>query len=84
LFDQFEEYVKKCRDDRIKEEGVKAVFPCLLEMVKGAMFHNKDPIVIGVSVKAGILKVGTPLCVPEKGVILFPFNLLLETENRSC
>jgi translation initiation factor 5B len=68
LFDQFTEYVKKCKEERKSDEGSKAVFPCLLEMVKGAMFHAKDPIIIGVTVKAGILKIGTPLCIPEKGV----------------
>eukprot|EP00347_Sterkiella_histriomuscorum_P017153 403350465 len=67
LFDQFTEYVKKCRDERKTDEGTKAVFPCLLEIVKGAIFNNKNPIIIGVTVKAGILKVGTPLCIPEKG-----------------
>ena len=66
LFDQFQEHVKKCRDDRKSEEGSKAVFPCILEMVKGAIFHVKDPLVIGVTVKAGILKIGTPLCIPDK------------------
>lgn len=66
MFDQFTEHVKKCRDDRKNEEGSKAVFPCILEMVKGAVFHVKDPIVIGVTVKAGILKIGTPLCIPDK------------------
>jgi translation initiation factor 5B len=70
LFDQFEAHVKKCRDDRKSEEGSKAVFPCILEMVKGAIFHVRDPIVIGVTVKAGILKVGTPLCIPDKEVSL--------------
>lgn len=68
LFDQFEVYVKKCREERKTDEGVKAVFPCLLEMVKGAVFHARDPIVIGVNVKGGILKIGTPLCIPEKEV----------------
>lgn len=67
LFDQFEEFVKKCREERKSDEGSKAVFPCILEMVKGAIFHVKDPIVIGVTVKAGILKIGTPLCIPDKG-----------------
>lgn len=67
LFDQFTEHVKKCRDDRKSDEGSKAVFPCILEMVKGAIFHVRDPIVIGVTVKAGILKIGTPLCIPDKG-----------------
>ena len=67
LFDEFTLYVKKCRDDRKGDEGQKAVFPCLLEMIKGAVFNSKSPILIGVHVKAGILKVGTPLCVPDKG-----------------
>jgi translation initiation factor IF-2 len=66
LFDQFTAYVKKCRDERKSDEGSKAVFTCLLEMVKGAVFHVKDPIVIGVTVKAGILRIGTPLCIPDK------------------
>ena len=67
MFDSFEEYVKKCREERKSEEGGKAVFPCLLEIVKGAVFNSKNPIIIGVTVKAGILKIGTPLCIPEKG-----------------
>lgn len=39
LFDHFTEYVKQCQDSRKSELGSKAVFPCLLEMVKGACFN---------------------------------------------
>lgn len=67
MFDAFEEYVKKCRDERKSDEGSKAIFPCLLEIVKGAIFNSKNPIIMGVTVKAGILKIGTPLCLPDKG-----------------
>ena len=67
LRDEFVEFVKKCQDERKTEEGQKAVFPCLLEIVRGAVFNSKAPIVIGVNVKAGILKIGTPLCIPDKG-----------------
>jgi len=42
------------------------VFPCALEIVPDAVFNRHDPIIIGVNVKQGILKVGTPLCVPDK------------------
>ena len=66
LFDEFTEYVKKCRDERKGEEGTKAVFPCILEMVKGAVFNNKNPLVLGVNVIGGVLKIGTPLCIPDK------------------
>ena len=40
-------------------------------MVKGAVFNSKSPILIGIVVKAGILKIGTPLCIPDKGVRIF-------------
>ena len=42
------------------------MFPCLLETVKGAVLHVNGPIVIGVSVKAGILLIGTPLGIQDK------------------
>ncbi len=77
LFDEFVKYVKKCKDDRKTEEGTKAVFPCILEVVRGAVFNSRQPIVIGVTVKAGVLKIGTPLCVPDKAVIIYHKPLTL-------
>lgn len=35
-------------------------------MVKGSCFNKKNPIVLGVTVKAGILKIGTPVCIPDQ------------------
>ncbi len=70
LFDDFTEYAKKCDDDRKNQEGKKAIFPCLVEMVRGAIFNTKNPIIMGVTIKAGILKVGTPLCIPAKEKML--------------
>jgi hypothetical protein len=32
------------------------------------VFNSRDPIVMGVIVEAGIVKEGTPICVPTKGV----------------
>jgi translation initiation factor 5B len=66
LFDEFTAYVKACQDSRKQEEGVDAIFPCALEVIKDAVFHQANPIIIGVNVKAGVLKIGTPLCIPEK------------------
>lgn len=71
LFDEFTAYVKKCQDDRRDSGGVNAVFPCILEVVKDAVFNRGNPIILGASVKAGFLKVGTPLAIPEKDVSLF-------------
>ncbi len=68
LFDQFTEYVQKCRDDRKSAEGGKAIFPCVLTMVKDACFNRAKPLVLGVNVKDGVLKIGTPLCIPDRDV----------------
>lgn len=34
-----------------------------------AIFNKRDPIVLGVTVENGILRTGTPLCVPSKEVM---------------
>jgi translation initiation factor 5B len=38
-------------------------------MVKGAVFNQKAPIIIGVDVKDGVLVPGTPLVVPDKDMV---------------
>ncbi len=45
---------------RRKESASQAVFPCVLKTI--AVFNKKDPIIIGVDVVEGSLRVGTPLC----------------------
>ena len=66
LFDSFTEYVEECRNSRKGELGTKAVFPCILQMVKDACFYAKSPILIGCNVIEGVLKIGTPLCIPDR------------------
>lgn len=45
-----------------------AVFPAKLRVLPQFIFNSRDPIVMGVSIDAGVLRQGTPLCVPSKGV----------------
>lgn len=45
-----------------------AVFPCKLRVLPQFVFNSRDPIVVGVMVEAGIVKEGTPICVPSKEV----------------
>jgi translation initiation factor 5B len=70
LFDRFTEYVKQIRDEEKAAEGKgkDAVFPCVLKIVQ--VFRVKDPIIIGVDVLGGVVKIGTPLCIPEKGNLI--------------
>jgi translation initiation factor 5B len=41
-----------------------AVFPSIIKILPQHVYNQKDPIIVGVEVVEGILKVGTPLCVP--------------------
>ena len=65
LFDSYIAFKKQCEEERKKEKEKEAIFPCVLKTV---MFINKkDPLIIGVDVLEGILKVGTPIyCVEKK------------------
>lgn len=66
LFDMFTEYVKQCKSER-KTLKSKAVYPCVLKIIdKNHIFHNSNPILLGVNVEAGILKIGTPICAFDK------------------
>jgi len=46
-----------------------AVFPALFKISKQHVFNMKDPIIVGGEVTDGILKVGTPLCIPHLGFL---------------
>jgi translation initiation factor 5B len=49
------------------EAAAVAVFPCIIKILPQHIFNQKDPIIVGVEVLEGILKLGTPLCVPSLG-----------------
>ncbi len=67
--DMFTKYVAEIREQRKQKEGKDAIFPCVLRQV--ATFRKNDPIVLGVDVEHGVLKIGTPITVyRKKNVIL--------------
>lgn len=70
LFDQFTAYMTMINEERRREAGSIAVFPCLLKIVPGCVFNKRSPLVMGVDVQEGRLVIGTPICVVrEEGVI---------------
>ena len=69
LFDQFSSYMNGLREARRAEAEAVAVFPCVLKILPQHIFNKKDPIVMGVEVVDGILKLGTPLTVPSTGFV---------------
>lgn len=62
-------YMAELYEQKRKDEMPSAVFPCILKIVPGAIFNKRSPLVIGVDVIEGQLRIGTPLCVMNEEVI---------------
>jgi len=69
LFDSFTAYHKEITEAKRRDAAPQAVWPCRLKII--AVFAKRDPIIVGVDILEGSLRVGTPLCVinAEKQVI---------------
>ncbi|KAK6336707.1 hypothetical protein TWF718_009498 [Orbilia javanica] len=65
LFDSFTAYQKDLLEQKRKETADLAVFPCVLRIVQ--VFHQRDPIVVGIDVVEGSLRIGTPIAIPKPG-----------------
>lgn len=82
LFDQFTSYIKKLEELKKKDLSPQAVFPCVLQIQPGCVFNKRDPIILGVDVLEGVLKVGTPLCVPSQGCIAIGKVTSMEVNHK--
>jgi translation initiation factor 5B len=67
LFDKFTAHMKTLEEQRKEESKMLAVFPCVLRPV--AVFNKKDPIVIGVDVVEGNLRMLTPIACIKKNPV---------------
>ena len=61
LFDDFTKHMAQLAEQRKEDSKLLAVFPCVLNQV--AVFNKKDPIVVGVDVIEGNLRLLTPIAV---------------------
>lgn len=83
LFDKFTAYqddLKKKNRDQYKSI---AVFPCKLKILPQFVFNSRDPIVMGVIVEAGIVKEGTPICVPTKEFVDLGIVTSIESNHKT-
>ncbi|KAF2799842.1 hypothetical protein K505DRAFT_293872 [Melanomma pulvis-pyrius CBS 109.77] len=67
LFDKFTAHMKTLEEQRKEDSKLLAVFPCVLRPV--AVFNKKDPIVIGVDVIEGNLRMLTPIACIKKNPV---------------
>ncbi|KAJ3392874.1 hypothetical protein HDU84_003358 [Entophlyctis sp. JEL0112] len=66
LFDQFTAHMKAIDEQKRKDAAPNAVFPCILRIIPGMVFNKRSPIIMGVDVVEGVLKIGTPICVVDE------------------
>ncbi|KAJ5084679.1 Mitochondrial translation initiation factor IF-2 [Penicillium alfredii] len=59
LFDDFTKHMAELTEQRKEESKLLAIFPCVIKPV--AVFNKTDPIVIGIDVLEGSLRLHTPL-----------------------
>lgn len=80
LFDQFTKYMEEITETRRRDQAPSAVFPCILKIVPGCVFNKRNPIVIGVDVVEGQLRIGTPLCVVNAENQIVPIGKVIGIE----
>ena len=68
LFDMFIAHRERVKKENQEKCRHLAVFPCKLKVLPQYVFNSRDPIICGVIVEDGLLKLGTPICVPSKEV----------------
>ncbi|KAK7343768.1 hypothetical protein VNO77_12786 [Canavalia gladiata] len=69
LSEQFKPYIDNIKEEKKREAAAEAVFPCVLKILPDHIFYKKDPIMLGVDILEGTVKVGTPICIPSRDFI---------------
>ena len=67
LFDDFTKHMEQLTERKKEESKLLAVFPCVLQPV--AVFNKKDPIVVGVDVVEGSLRMLTPVAAVKQNPV---------------
>jgi len=66
LFDMFIAHRERLKKENQEKFRHVAVFPCKLRVLPQYIFNSRDPIICGVIVEDGFVRLGTPICVPSK------------------
>ncbi|XP_067943985.1 eukaryotic translation initiation factor 5B-like [Watersipora subatra] len=82
LFDAFKNYQEELLEIGQRENNHLKIFPCKLRVLPQFVFNSRDPIIMGVSVEAGFLSNGTPICVPSKEFTNLGIVTSVEKENK--
>jgi translation initiation factor IF-2 len=80
LCDRFIAYREEIKKEDQKKYQHLAVFPCKLKILPQCVYNVRDPIICGVHVEDGFIKLGTPICIPSKDVCI---KTIFECKNSN-
>lgn len=85
LFDQFKAYIDAIRNAQRAAalSSNDAVFPCVIQIIPEFVFNKKGQLVFGVNIVDGSLRLGTPLCVADKGNLEIGRVISIEKEHKA-
>lgn len=75
LFDAFTAYQSKLLEQRRKDFMEYAVLPCVLKTIQ--IINKRNPMIIGVDVVEGAVRIGTPICAVRKDPVTNTPNVLV-------
>lgn len=75
LFDQFTAYQQKLLEARRKEFLEYAVLPCVLKTIQ--IINKRNPMIIGVDVLEGAVRIGTPICAVRQDPVTKAPNIMV-------
>ena len=81
LRDKITTHMKKFREAQKAESRKAIVFPAELQIDKQNIFRKQDPILLGCEVLHGQLRVGTPICAPDKDNLLIGYVASIQNNN---
>jgi translation initiation factor 5B len=69
--------MKAIEEEKMAKASEEVVFPVIMQILSQHIIRKSDPIILGCKVKNGILRIGTPICVPDSDVISVVWFLLM-------
>jgi len=82
LFDQFTLRMKMLQEERRESAKGSAVFPCALKIYEQHVFNSRNPIICGVNVLGGQVRIGTTICIPSAEHIVLGKVVSIEHDHK--
>ncbi|WUR02864.1 FUN12 [Vairimorpha necatrix] len=70
LLDQYTKYINFMKNKDKESHFNEAIFPVKLSIVQNCIFTKRSPLILGVNIEQGTLKINTPLCIFKDDEVL--------------